>query len=140
MFFFFVNKIFNNFFLKVNLHYKRTYYLICDEIISWLTAFTKGLEISEETLALDLIHQHGLSGDFLETAHTLRHVREDWQPRLVDRRNHDKWLESGGTSMRERARAKIDEILNSKPRRILPSEVEGRITAIADNAVADQGG
>jgi trimethylamine--corrinoid protein Co-methyltransferase len=114
--------------------------VICDEIISWLTAFTKGLEISEETLALDLIHEHGLSGDFLETAHTLRHVREDWQPRLVDRRNYDRWLERGGTSMRARARARIDEILKSEPRRILPSEIEGRIKAIADNVVAEQGG
>jgi trimethylamine--corrinoid protein Co-methyltransferase len=114
--------------------------VVCDEIISWLTAFTKGLEISEETLALDLIHEHGLSGDFLETAHTLRHVREDWQPRLVDRRNYDRWLERGGTSMRARARARIDEILKSEPRRILPSEIEGRIKAIADNVVAEQGG
>jgi trimethylamine--corrinoid protein Co-methyltransferase len=105
--------------------------VICDEIISWLKAFMQGLEINEETLALDLIHQHALSGDFLGTQHTLRHVRESWMPRLVDRQNYDRWLESGGASMRERARAKIDEILNSEPRRILPSEVEERIKAIS---------
>jgi trimethylamine--corrinoid protein Co-methyltransferase len=113
--------------------------VVCDEAVSWLKAFVQGLEISEDTLALDLIHQHALSGDFLETAHTLRHVREDWQPRLVDRQNYGKWLEGGGTSMRARARARIDDILNSEPRRILPSEVEERIKAIADNAVAGQG-
>jgi trimethylamine--corrinoid protein Co-methyltransferase len=112
--------------------------VICDEIISWIKAFMRGLEINKETLALDLIHQHALKGSFLETDHTLRHVREGWQPRLIDRRNYEKWLESGGTSMRARARAKIDEVLNSAPRSILPSEVEERIKAIADNAVADQ--
>jgi hypothetical protein len=42
--------------------------------------------------------------------------------------------------MRARARARIDEILKSEPRRILPSEIEGRIKAIADNVVAEQGG
>jgi trimethylamine--corrinoid protein Co-methyltransferase len=113
--------------------------VMCDEVISWLKAFMQGLEISEDTLALDLIHQHALSGDFLGTKHTLRHVRESWGPHLVDRQNHDKWLESGGTSMHARARAKVDDILNSEPRRILPSEVEKRIKTIADNAVADQG-
>jgi trimethylamine--corrinoid protein Co-methyltransferase len=113
--------------------------VMCDEVVSWLKASMQGLEISEEALALDLIHQHALSGDFLGTTHTLRHVRESWGPRLVDRHNYDKWLESGATSMRARARAKIDEILNSEPRRILPSEVEERIKAIADNAVAGQG-
>ena len=112
--------------------------VICDEVISWLKAFTKGLEINEETLALDVIHEHALRGDFLETAHTLRHVREDWQPRLVDRQNYDRWLEGGGTSMRARARARIDEILDAEPRRVLPAEIEGRIKAIADQAVAGQ--
>jgi trimethylamine--corrinoid protein Co-methyltransferase len=112
--------------------------VICDEIISWLKAFMQGLEISEETLALDLIHQHALSGDFLGTQHTLRHVRESWGPRLVDRQNYDKWLESGGTSMRERARAKIDEILGAEPERILPLEIEQRIKDIAQRAIAAQ--
>jgi len=114
--------------------------VICDEIISWLTVFAEGLEINEETLALDLIHEHALSGDFLGTAHTLRHVREDWRPRLVDRNSYDKWVERGATSMREKARAKIDEILNSEPQRSLPSEAEERIKTIADNAVAGQRG
>jgi len=112
--------------------------VICDEIVSWIKASMKGVEISEETLALDLIHQHGLSGDFLGTDHTLRHVREEWEPRLVDRQSYDRWVESGATSMRDRARAKIDEILGAEPGHILPADVEGRIKAIAERAVAAQ--
>jgi trimethylamine--corrinoid protein Co-methyltransferase len=89
-------------------------------------------------LALDLIHEHALSGDFLETAHTLRHVREDWQPRLVDRHNYDQWVERGATSMRERARAKIDDILGAEPERILPLEIEQKIRSIVQRAIAAQ--
>ena len=98
----------------------------------------QGLEINEETLALDVIHEHALSGDFLEARHTLRHVREDWQPRLVDRHNYEQWLASGGTSMRERARARIDEILGAEPRYILPPDVEKRIRTITERVVAAQ--
>jgi len=112
--------------------------VICDEIVSWIKASMKGVEISEETLALDLIHQHGLSGDFLGTDHTLRHVREEWEPRLVDRQSYDRWVESGATSMRDRAGAKIDEILGAEPEHILPADVEERIRAIAERAVAAQ--
>ncbi len=43
--------------------------VICDEIISWLKASMKGLEINEETLALDVIHERALSGDFLRARH-----------------------------------------------------------------------
>jgi trimethylamine--corrinoid protein Co-methyltransferase len=112
--------------------------VICDEIISWLKAFMQGLEINEETLALDVIHEHALSGGFLGTEHTLRHVREGWQPRLVDRQNYDGWRESGATSMRERARAKIGEILGPEPKHILPLEIEQKIKDIAQSATAAQ--
>jgi trimethylamine--corrinoid protein Co-methyltransferase len=106
--------------------------VICDEIISWLKASMQGLEINAETLALDVIHEHALSGDFLEAEHTLRHVREDWQARLVDRQNFEQWMASGGMSMRERARAKIDEILGEDPQPILPPHVEKRIRTITE--------
>ena len=112
--------------------------VIEDEIVSWIKASTKGLEINEETLALDVIHEHALSADFLGAKHTVRHVREGWQPRLVDRHNYEQWMASGGTSMRERARAKIEEILAEEPRHVLPADVEKRIRAIAQRAVATQ--
>jgi trimethylamine--corrinoid protein Co-methyltransferase len=100
----------------------------------------KGLDFSEENLALDLVHKHALSGDFLGTQHTVRHVREGWQPRLVDRQNYKQWQASGGTSMRDRAREQIDQILAEEPRHVLPPDVEGQVRAIADRAVAAQAG
>jgi trimethylamine--corrinoid protein Co-methyltransferase len=113
--------------------------VIQDEIVSVIKAgSTKGLEFNEETLALDLVHKHALSADFLGTKHTVRHVREGWQPRLVDRQNYEGWMASGGTSMRERARAKIEEILTEEPRHVLPPEIEKQIKAVADRAVAAQ--
>jgi trimethylamine--corrinoid protein Co-methyltransferase len=115
--------------------------VIQDEIVSIIKAgSTKGLDFSEENLALDLVHKHALSSDFLGTKHTVRHVREGWQPRLVDRQNYEGWMASGGTSMRERARAKIDEILAEEPRHVLPPDVEKQIKAIANRAVAAQTG
>jgi trimethylamine--corrinoid protein Co-methyltransferase len=100
----------------------------------------RGLEINQETLALGVIHEHALSGDFLQAEHTRRHVREDWRPRLIDRRNHEQWMANGGTSMRERARAKIDEILGTESERILPPEIEQRIKDIAHRAIAARTG
>jgi len=70
----------------------------------------------------------------------MHHVREDWQPRLVDRHNYEQWMASGGTSMRERARAKIDEILGSEPERTLPPEIEQKIRDIAQRVIAAQTG
>ncbi len=50
------------------------------------------------------------------------------------------WFEGGATSMRERARAKIDEILGPEPERILPPEIEQKIKDIAHRAISAQTG
>ncbi|RLA86405.1 MAG: hypothetical protein DRG34_06585, partial [Deltaproteobacteria bacterium] len=57
--------------------------VIQDEIVSVIKAGNPGLQFNEENLALDLVHKHALTADFLGTEHTLRHVRDGWQPRLV---------------------------------------------------------
>jgi hypothetical protein len=49
-------------------------------------------------------------------------------------------VDSGGTSMRDRARAVIDEILAEEPRLALPPDIAKQVTAIANRAVADQTG
>jgi trimethylamine--corrinoid protein Co-methyltransferase len=113
--------------------------VIQDEIVSIIKAENmNGMEFSEENLAMDLIHKHALSADFMATQHTVRHVREGWQPRLVDRQNYGAWMASGGTSMRDRAKAKIDEILAKEPRHAMPPDVEKQIKTIADKAVTAQ--
>lgn len=112
--------------------------VIEDEIVSMIKADSTPLEFSEENLALDLVHEHALKGDFMGTEHTRRHCREGWQPRLIDRQNHDQWVAAGGTTMRERARMVIDEILAEEPRLALTPEIAQQIKAIADKAVADQ--
>jgi trimethylamine--corrinoid protein Co-methyltransferase len=112
--------------------------VIQDEIVSVIKAGSTGLDFNEENLALDLVHKHALTADFLGTEHTLRHVRDGWQPRLVDRHNYEQWKGKGGTSMRDRARIVIDEILAEEPRCALPPEIAKQVTAIADKAVADQ--
>jgi trimethylamine--corrinoid protein Co-methyltransferase len=112
--------------------------VICDEIISWLKAYLQGLEINQETLALDVIHEHALTADFLGTEHTVRHVREGWQPNLVDRHNFEGWMASGGMSMGKRAKTKIDDILSDEHHEILPPDIKRRIRKITEKSVSAQ--
>ena len=109
---------------------------MCDEVVSLIKGATQPIVIDEETLALELIHEHALSGDFLGTEHTLSHVREDWHPRLIDLQNFTAWMAKGGTTLRERARARVVEILAEEPQSVLPAKVEARIKAVADKAMS----
>jgi trimethylamine--corrinoid protein Co-methyltransferase len=96
---------------------------LCDEIVGWLRRFLRPLDITEESLALDLIHQVGPDGNFLETEHTLRHCREDWQPTLMDRHNYEAWQSAGATTLQERANRKVRRLLETHRAESLPADI-----------------
>jgi trimethylamine--corrinoid protein Co-methyltransferase len=95
----------------------------CDEIIGWLRRYLRKLEISEETLALDLIHEVGPDGHFIDTKHTLHHVREEWVPTLMDRQNYQRWAANGATTLHQRASRRVRDILANHRAESLPEAV-----------------
>jgi len=84
---------------------------ICNEVAGWIRHACRPVEISAETLALDLIDQVGPDGQFLKLPHTRRHLRERWYPTLMDRDTYDGWLAKGGKPLGERAGEQVSQIL-----------------------------
>ena len=81
------------------------------EIFEILRRTGGGLEITEETLALDAIHRVGPGGHFMMEPHTLAHLRKLWQPEVINRSPYEKWLADGKKDALETAREKAREIL-----------------------------
>ncbi len=104
---------------------------LCNEIIGWLRRYFSSLEINEDTLALDLIHEIGPDGHFLEADHTYKYVREDWNPTIIDRLDYHRWVEEGSTTLEERANKKVREIIADHRADPLPEDVVQRLNAIA---------
>ncbi|MBG7610371.1 MAG: trimethylamine methyltransferase family protein [Anaerolineae bacterium] len=103
----------------------------CDEVIAWLRKYFSDLEISEDTLALDLIHEIGPDDHFLESDHTYTHVRDEWSPALMDRLDFHRWAEEGSTTLQERANSKVKHIINNHRAAPLPNDVIQRLDSIA---------
>ncbi len=88
--------------------------VMANEFIGAAKRIVRGFEISEETLALDLIDNAGPSGHFLDEPHTVSHFRKEfWLPRLMDRDNFQGWEAAGKTSLLDRVKARIKEILET---------------------------
>lgn len=109
----------------------------CDEIIGWIKRYLAGPEISDETLALDVIHQVGPDGHYLETAHTLRHCRDQWRPALADRQDFRNWAQAGGKTLQERANAAVRRVLARRQPAPLPDDLLAEMAAIVRRADAD---
>jgi len=103
---------------------------ICDELAGYVRHFLRGIDVSPETLALDLIAELGPEGDYLSSEHTVRHFREGWQPTLFDRHHFEGWAAAGGKSLAQRARERVEEILGAPAPAPLPPESRRRIGEI----------
>jgi trimethylamine--corrinoid protein Co-methyltransferase len=108
--------------------------VICDEIISYTKHFMKETEVNDETLALDVIHQIGPDGDFISSKHTHQYFRQDWYPKLFERRNYDGWKKAGGKTMRQRAQEKALNILEQHKPEPLPLDTQKKIDQIVMEA------
>ncbi|NLA27081.1 MAG: hypothetical protein GX878_06755 [Firmicutes bacterium] len=70
--------------------------LIMDaEIYSIIAKVAEGIEVTEETLAVDLIKEIGPGGNFLAAKHTRKHMGKIWRPTVYDRKPYGAWMESG---------------------------------------------
>jgi trimethylamine--corrinoid protein Co-methyltransferase len=94
-----------------------------DEFISMVRAIMRGVEVSDETLALDVIDGVGAGGSFLGETHTVRHFRQNWFPRLMSRGNFEQWTGAGGLSLGDRANRRVRQILQLHQPEPLPPEV-----------------
>lgn len=99
------------------------------EIWSMLRAMSRGIEVSDETIALDAIRDIGPGGNFLAHRHTKKHMRELWRPTLIDRRPYGAWEEKRDGA-REWAGEKARAILRDHHPRALDDAREAELRGI----------
>ena len=119
-------------YLEAGLSGSLPHLVICHEIIAWLKAYMKGLEINAETLALDVIDEVAPDGNFIDTQHTVRHLREDHYPELRNQKRFEDWFADGAMSLLERSTMKVETILAAHKARELPEKVRKMIQKIVD--------
>jgi trimethylamine--corrinoid protein Co-methyltransferase len=85
--------------------------VLTDELIALTDNLIKGIEITEDTLMLDEIHQVGPGGHFMDTEQTLTRFRDFWYPDLLDRGRREQWLAAGAPTLGQRLNARVREII-----------------------------
>jgi len=119
-------------YLEAGLTHSPEFMVLTDEIISQSRAFMNGLNLDDESLALDAIDQVGPGGQFTTHDHTLSHWRELWVPKLFDRQRLDRWERQGSKDINTRIRERTIAILDEHQPEPLPStaaqEIENILT------------
>ncbi len=90
----------------------------------------QGIQVNDDTLALDVIKETGPGGHYLMHEHTLKGMRSQSRAELLDRQTREVWEKAGATSAYERAVAKAKWILENHTPDPLPDDVLDKIRAI----------
>jgi trimethylamine--corrinoid protein Co-methyltransferase len=107
--------------------------VVGDEIIGFVRRLLQGVELSAETLALEVIDRVGPGGNFLATPHTRRHLSEAWFPRLMDHQAHAAWTAAGRQDLRQRAREAVHQVLAThRPVPVPPATLETLRAIVAE--------
>ena len=106
-----------------------------DEICKAVLKAVQGIEVNDETLAIDVIDKVGPGGHFLAEKHTLNHFKDVlFFSEVADRQSYDGWKKAGGKSMVKRAREKAEEILREHWPTPLDKDVQKEISEIIERA------
>jgi trimethylamine---corrinoid protein Co-methyltransferase len=95
-----------------------------------------GVPVDDELLSVDDIAKVGSFGDFLSLDATLKFMRGQSQPKLIDRRVREDWAAAGSKDLHQRATEEARRILATHVPEPLPDDVVREIRRIVNAADA----
>jgi trimethylamine--corrinoid protein Co-methyltransferase len=107
------------------------------EVYRVVARMAGGIEVNDETLALDAIRAVGHGGTYLAEKHTRRHRGEIWRPAVWDRTPYDAWLAGGRRGALHSAEEQAREILCTHAPEPLPEDVRAELRRIVETAEAE---
>ena len=105
-----------------------------NEFAKMIKFVVNGIDVNDELLMVDEIHKVGAFGDFLSLDSTYRHMREQSQPRLLDRRVREERQSDGATDLYTRSRAQAREIIENHRPEPLDDDVVRQMRAFVQAA------
>jgi trimethylamine--corrinoid protein Co-methyltransferase len=97
--------------------------VLTDELVAMTDHIMKGIEVDDDTLMMDELDRVGPGGHFMDTEQTLKRFRDFWFPSLLDRKRRPQWLEAGATTLGQRLKARVKEIIKEhQPKPLAPDK------------------
>jgi len=108
--------------------------LIDSDIVAMVKRAIRGIEVSDETMATDLVKKAHDIKDFLHQKHTIEHMREQSRPSLFDRKTRGSWQGAGGKDITTIAGETAVKIIKSHEVTPLSENVRKTLREIVESA------
>ena len=107
--------------------------MIDHEIIGMAKRLLAGIERRDDPIAVPLMRRLGHRADYLAEEHTLRWFQQEFfiPSSIIDRGSLDAWRARGSPSTFERARSRVDELLQTYQPPVLAEGLPAELRRIA---------
>lgn len=106
--------------------------VISAEVVRMCRLYAQGIEVSDETLAVEAIRTVGPGEHFLAHPDTLARFRGMWMPELLSWEPRSQWEEAGSPTLGERARRRTLEVIDTHVPEPLPEGVVEAMQAVIE--------
>jgi len=128
------NMIFGMGMLESGLTWSHEQFLIDCDIVKMVKHAVQGIDVTDDTMAVDIIKQAHEIKDFLRQEHTLRYMKSQSRPKLIDRNTRRTWEAKGSTDMTQRAREEARRIIRTHQPEPLSDDVKKVLREIVMSA------
>ncbi len=110
-----------------------------NEFAAMIKHAVNGIEVTDKTLAVEVIHEIGQFGDFISHDSTFDNMRSQSQPQLIDRQIRENWQLAGGKDLYEQACQKARHLLETHKPEPLPESTLSQLRTIVNTAEEELG-
>jgi len=107
--------------------------MIDNEIVGLVIRSNREIEITDETVSVDLIKKVGIGKTYLGEMDTVKRVRGFYMPSLWDMSTFESWVEGGKRDLMEVAGEKAQRILTEHPPPRLDATVSASLKKVIDD-------
>jgi trimethylamine--corrinoid protein Co-methyltransferase len=98
------------------------------DLLGMIERLVRGVEVSDRTLALDVIDEIGPGGHYLAHKHTREyHAKEHFIPQILDTQSYESWAKAGSKDLRDKAKEEVRKILAEHHPPRLDKDIENEL-------------
>jgi len=108
--------------------------MIDNDIVSMIKHAIQGIDVTDDTMAVDIVKQAHEIKDFLHQRHTIKFMRQQSRPKLIDRTTRGTWDAKGGKDLTEVAREEARRLIKTHQPEPLSDDVKKTLREIVESA------
>jgi trimethylamine--corrinoid protein Co-methyltransferase len=108
--------------------------VIDNDVVAMNQRAIQGIDVTDDTMAVDIIKKAHEIKEFLHQRHTVQFMRRQSKSKLIDRQTRGAWEAKGGKDLTQRAKEEARRIIDTHQPDPLSDDVKKTLREIVDSA------